>query len=206
MEQMTLTRALNEIKLLEKKIARFSEPNVMWLAVSKNGKISGVQSIDQLKSTVEANKQKLNDFITNRNDLKKKLLEANNKITVTVSGKTYTIAEAIDRKAFITTEKHIFSTLNHQVIMARNAFDVENQRLDEKVERTITQALGGDGKKDPAVVEGIEKSVRENMKIILEDPAKVADWVAKTLIEIEEFENEIDFVLSEANAKNTIDA
>ena len=202
---MTLTRTLNEIKLLEKKINRFSDSNVMWLSVSKNGQINGAQDVAKLKSTVDGNKQKLNDLIDRRNTLKRKLLEANNTITVTVSGKTYTIAEAIDRKAFISTEKYIFSQINHQVINVKNMFEAEQSRLEQKVENTVAQALQGDGRKDPTVVAGIEKSVRDNLKIAIEDPSEIAKWVEETIAEMDEFENEIDFTLSEANAKNTIE-
>lgn len=202
---MTLTRTLNEIKLLDKKINRFSDSGVLWLAVSKNGKIPGVQDLSQMKSTVDANKQKLQDLINRRNSLKKALLEANNRITVTVAGKEYTITEAIDRKAFVNTERYIFNQINHQVVTTKGNFENEQTRLDEKVDRTVAQALQGDGKKDPTVVAGIEKSVRDNLKIALEDPSDVAKWVEDTLNEIEEFSNEIDFILSEANAKNEIE-
>jgi predicted transcriptional regulator len=202
---MTLTRTLNEIKMLEKKINKYSDSSVLWLSVSKNGQVSGVQDLAQMKSTVEGNKQKLNDLIDRRNELKKKLLEANNSITIDVAGKTYTIAEAIDRKSFIYTEKNIFSQIKRQVVGVKTIYDQEQARLDQKVENTVAQALQGDGRKDPTVVAGIEKSVRDNLKIAIEDPANIEKWVEDTINEIEEFENEIDFTLSEANAKNTIE-
>jgi len=205
MEKMTLTRALAEIKLIEKKIARFSDSSVIWVGLSKNGKIHNVSDLAKMKSTVDSNKQKLIELITRRNTIKHKLLEANNRVTVTIKEKTYTIAEAIDRKAFIETEKRIFAQINNQIVTVNNAFAIESAKLDEKVQNTINSALGGDGKKDPAVVDGINKSVRDNNQLQVEDPSSVIEWVKATIEDFEDFETEIDFKLSEVNSKTEIE-
>ena len=203
--EMTLTRALNEIKLLEKKIAQYSGTDVTWIALSKNGVIGDKNTIDELKKVVSSNKKSLNDLINRRNKIKKALLKANNEITLTVAGNTYTIAEAIDRKNFIFTEKTVYKSIKLQVTQTLNDFEYQQKMVDDKVERTIAQALQGDGKKDPTVVSGIEQAVRDNLKFKIEDPEHVIEWIDNIMEEVTEFENEIDFTLSEVNATHKID-
>ncbi len=207
MTQMTLTRALNEVKLTEKKIAGLTDKMTGWTIITKNGKItsSKYDNLDQFESTVKTNKDKVNTLIDYRNKVKRALIAANNVTQVTIGGKTMTIADAIDRKAFATTELNLYRKISLDVKNTQNQFDAEQRKVDMKVDDLINTALEGDGKKDPEVVKGIEKSVRENNKFVLEDKNKITQWVETSIEEVEEFLNEVDFVLSEVNAKTTIE-
>ncbi len=207
MTQMTLTRALNEVKLTEKKIAGLTDKMTGWTIITKNGKItsSKYDNLDQFESTVKTNKDKVNTLIDYRNKVKRALIAANNITQVTIGGKTMTIADAIDRKAFATTELNLYRKISLDVKNTQNQFDAEQRKVDMKVDDLINTALEGDGKKDPEVVKGIEKSVRENNKFVLEDKNKITQWVETSIEEVEEFLNEVDFVLSEVNAKTTIE-
>lgn len=198
--EMTLTRALNEVKMLEKKIYDLTNSGAKWVALSKNEKVQSFQDIAAFKAYVLANKQSAESMISRRNTIKSKLLEANNKTTVTIAGKVYTIAEAIDRKAFLQTEILLLNQIRHNVAQTSAEFDMEQRKLDEKVQVLVSTALQGDGKKDATLVAAIEKNYKDNNRIVVEDPASITSWVQSRVEEVSEFQNEIDFVLSEINA------
>jgi hypothetical protein len=201
--ELTLTRALNEVKLLEKKIEKYSLSNATWVAISKNGKI-GEHDVNVLKSNADANKQSLVDLILRRNKIKRSILKANNETILNVSDESYTIAEAIDLKNFILIEEKVFRNIRRHISDVEFDYERRMQELDNLVERTVNQTIQSDGKKDASVIAGIEKYVRDSNKISLEDPSKIKEWVDIKLEEIEEFKNEIDFSLSEINAKTII--
>lgn len=198
--EMTLTRALNEVKMLEKKIYDLTNSGAKWVALSKNEKVQSFQDIAAFKAYVLANKQSAESMISRRNTIKSKLLEANNKTTVTIAGKVYTIAEAIDRKAFLQAEILLLNQIRHNVAQTSAEFDMEQRKLDEKVQVLVSTALQGDGKKDATLVAAIEKNYKDNNRIVVEDPASITSWVQSRVEEVSEFQNEIDFVLSEINA------
>jgi len=203
--EMTLTRALNEVKLIEKKIMKYTNTDLTWVSISKNGKI-GPRAIDaaKLESTVKENKSSFMDLVTRRNVIKRRILDANNSTSLTVDGISYTIAEAIDLKSFIETEKLVYRTIIAQIRSTDGLFADKQDDLNDLVERTISNALQGDGKKDPTLVSGIEKSVRDNNKIVLEDPCNIREWATSKLESVDVFLNEIDFSLSEINATTKI--
>jgi len=203
--EMTLTRALNEVKLIEKKIMKYAGSDLTWVSISKNGKI-GPRAIDaqKLESVVKENKSSFVDLVTRRNMIKRRILTANNSTTLTVDGVMYSIAEAIDLKSFIETEKIVYRTMIAQIRNVDANFVDQQEAVDDLVERTITNALQGDGKKDPTLVSGIEKSVRDNNKIVLEDPCGIREWATNKLESVDTFLNEIDFSLSEINATTKI--
>jgi len=102
MKKLTLTRALNEVKITEKKIAQINEKAKGWTILTKNGKIvsSRFENLEQFNSHVKSNKDKVTSLIAYRNTVKRALLAANNTTVVSIDGVDMTIAEAIDRKAF----------------------------------------------------------------------------------------------------------
>jgi len=202
--EMTLTRALNEVKLIEKKINKYSTPNATWVAVSKNGKI-GNSDVDTLTKIVKENKQSVSDLISRRNRIKHKIITANNEATLTVASQTMTIAEAIDLKNFINIERDIYRTIKIHINDTEREYERKKQDVDNLVERTVAQSLQSDGKKDANLISGIEKYVRDNNKIALEDPANIREWVDKKLEYVDEFISEIDFCLSEINAITKIE-
>jgi len=202
---MTLTRALNEVKLLEKRINKYNSDDATWVAVSKNGKIGTNTDVNILSSIAKENKQSLTDLIKRRNSIKHKILNANNSTTIKVANEEYTIAEAIDMKNFIETERDVYRTIKMQIHRTEREYIIKCEEVDNLVERTVSQTLQSDGKKDASMVAGIEKYVRDNNKIVLEDPAHITKWVDERLEYVENFINEIDFSLSEINAITKIE-
>jgi hypothetical protein len=208
MKKLTLTRALNEVKITEKKISQMNDGKVKgWVALTKNGKIVSGQfdDLDKFNATVKANKDRVSGLVAYRNKVKSALIKANNETVVTIAKESLTIAEAIDRKAFADSEIYMYRKISNSITQVQNQFDAANLQVDQKVDQLVNTALEGDGKKDPTVVKGIEDSVRNNNKYVLEDNNKVKDWVEAEIEKLEEFLNEVDFTLSEANAKTEIE-
>lgn len=210
MVSYSITRALNELKLLDARITRAI--NEAQLATIQTGDklISGHVTVEQYETNAKASVDKINALIARRNEIKSKIV-ASNAITVVKfpSGKEYTVAEVIERKTSISYDKTYLSTLKYQYNRVLNALenDVRNYEaaLDKRIETILN--LGKDGKRDGRDIEiqEITKNFSKDNKPKLIDPVGLKVLIEKLTSEIEEFENECDFILSTSNVVTTIE-
>lgn len=202
--EMSLTRVLNEIKLLDKKIQQASvQPFLMFSVGGKPA--TGYESIKDMENLTEANYNSVTDLISRRNKLKGLLTAANATTQVTIAGEKMTIAQAIDRKSSISLEVNLLNQMNAQLSNNVNIVENGNVQVQQNVDRLLEASFGRDKKITEAESEAITKPYESKHKIKLVDKINIRDKINKLSSKIEDFQNEVDFVLSEANAKTTID-
>jgi len=211
MRKITLTEALAELKLLDKKIdKKLRELRSSVLVDYKVGK-SQVGSMSR-KTEEEIKKeglsllQSLTDLIKNKKQLKAKIAETNATTKVTIAGNEYTIVEAIERKRNLENEKQIVDQLTHQYNNVWEQVLTINENAKEEVDRLLESRLSTDSKNQNA------KEIEELMKVLLinkeaqiVDPLNVKEMAEKLNEEIEQFEKEVDIALSIVNAKTEIE-
>lgn len=202
---MSLTRVLNEIKLTEKKITSLGAQNLSLLAIARNGQISNIGCVDNLKKNAEAYKQSLSDLINRRYTLKATLLKANNETIVDFGGLSLSIAEVIDRKNYLSVEASIYTHISRNITTLYTEYNKIQVDVDRIVEGAVSNALSSDGKKDPKLAEEVTKSIRLVNNYTIEDPVKIEEWVKERSEALIEYESNIDFVLSEINAKTEVE-
>jgi hypothetical protein len=203
--KMSLTRVLNEIKLTEKKITSLGAQNLSLLAIARNGQISNIGCVDNLKKNAEAYKQSLSDLINRRYTLKATLLKANNETIVDFGGLSLSIAEVIDRKNYLSVEASIYTHISRNITTLYTEYNKIQVDVDRIVEGAVSNALSSDGKKDPKLAEEVTKSIRLVNNYTIEDPVKIEEWVKERSEALIEYESNIDFVLSEINAKTEVE-
>ena len=204
---MTLTRALAELKMLGKKIEKYTVGDVLWCGVSVNGVVASRYNEDAVKASATHCKQELSGLIARRMEIKAKLLQANNSIKVNVGGNKMTIACAIDYKVFVLKERQVFDIIKSQVYSATTRLAGLETELQMKVDRAVDTVLGADAKKGSheAAIKEITAGIRAGQKFELCDPLNIEKWAEENVDKCDLFLHEIDYVLSEANSVNTIE-
>ena len=145
-------------------------------------------------------------MLAQRAKLKSAVVLSNATTQVEVGGVTMTVAEAIERKGSIELERNLLRHLATQLSRETTSVNHEQRLLDAKVETLLGQAVGKDRKVDAAELQAIRDAVEGNAKPELLDPLKVQEKIEALNKAIDDFTLDVDFALSEVNARTLIEA
>ena len=205
--KMSLTRALRELKLvndrIDKKVGRLS---VVSVAKGENPTFisTNAMSVSDFQVEAKSSIESVESLMRNADDIKKALLHANNTVTVVVGKETMTIAQAVDKKHRIETKKRYLHALRKSLADAEKLADRSNSEVESEVQRLREISMGNDASKAKTdQIKAIEIEKKHN--IVQPKGIDVRAYILKIEEEIEYFETEIDFILSEVNAKTEIE-
>lgn len=207
MRKISITEALNELKLYDSKINKaISSANFVGAAKKSSDKIGSILK-SNYKSKAKASYQSITDLIANRNALKSAIVKSNATTEVVVNGKTMTVAEAIERKSSIDYENTLLETMQTQYKSATNTVDKENKRVDNKVDELLATLIGKDTDKKISAEdqEAIEKPYRAKNEFELVDELDIYDKILALQADIDGFLHEVDTRLTLANATTFIE-
>jgi len=206
MELMTITRALAELKLLDKRITKeiVEFKPIGLLQTRKNMIIGTNKTIEQFEAEAISQFSSIKDLIKRRADIKAAIIKSNSETPVKINNTTMTVAEAIDRKTSIAYEKKFKDKINIEGVNALSKQESHNTQLQSQVEQMLIQNYGKDRKANSEEYDAISKPFLEANEIKLIDPLDYNRKHKEIYESIENFESEIDFVLSESNAKTKI--
>jgi len=205
--EISLTRALAEIKMLDAQISeRIVELQVVDLEQEKMSVLMiSKKTKDQFVKDAKASMQSIDDLISNRLKIKKALVRANATAKIKIGEDEYTIAEAIERKKSIDVEVQLLNTLIYQHSNANSVIDRQKPKLDEAVQNLVNTSLGKEAKPTDEAFKVITGSFIKQNELRMVDPVSILENIAKRKGVIEEFKKNIDFLLSEVNASTKID-
>lgn len=207
MRKISITEALNELKLYDSKINKAIANAKLAGATKKSSDKVGVVKKDEFEERAKASYQSVTDLIANRNALKSAIVKSNAVTEVTINGKVMTVAEAIERKNSIDYDEQLLNTMKAQYVNATSSVDKENKKVDTKVDELIQTLVGKDSDKkiEKDAIEAIEKPYREKNEWELVDPIKIFDEMLKLEAEIDGFQSNCDTSLAVANATTFIE-
>lgn len=207
MRKISITEALNELKLYDSKINKAITNAKLVGATKKSSDKIGVVKKEEFIERAKASYQSVTDLIANRNALKSAIVKSNAITEVTINGKTMTVAEAIERKNSIEYDEQLLNTMKAQYVNATSSVDKENKKVDTKVDELIQTLVGKDSDKkiEKDAIEAIEKPYREKNEWELVDPIKIFDEMLKLEAEIDGFNSEVDTKLVLSNATTFIE-
>ena len=206
-ETMNVHQALAELKMMDKRIvAATREPE--WVVTNKhsNTKINGVEVNDWIEDTKSKYKKVL-DLIRRRDAIKRAVVNSNAVTKITVAGKEYTVAEAIDRKNNgVEYQKNLVTRMNHDYVMAKSNADRANgAELERRADEHVRIMVGNSDMKG-ATAEAVrlrnEFILAQTTDII--DPIGVVAEMDKMNEEINSFLMNVDAALSVSNALTVI--
>ena len=162
MRKISITEALNELKLYDSKIMKAITNAKLVGAAKKSADKVGVVTKEDFEERAKASYQSVTDLIANRNTLKSAIVKSNAVTEVTINGKTMTVAEAIERKNSIDYDETFLAEMKRQYASATDTVTKENKKVDNKVDELLATLIGKDSSKEvnKDSQEAIEKPYR----------------------------------------------
>jgi hypothetical protein len=176
----------------------------------QNGKpVNGFYEKAQFEADAKAKYQSVIDLIERKNKIKSAIVTANGLTTVEISGNKMTIADAINFKAVVAFKKSLIATLSKKHNSIKSKLTAENEKINNVALENAKIMIGkqGDDRVKPTdedVKNIVEPFIKRN-EFHLVDPLAVESLVEKLQTEVDNFEVEVDAVLSEINAITVIE-
>lgn len=207
MRKISITEALNELKLYDSKINKAIANAKLASAAKKSSDKVGVVKKDEFEERAKASYQSVTDLIANRNALKSAIVKSNAVTEVTINGKTMTVAEAIERKNSIDYDVTLLNEMKRQYVAATDTVNKENKKVDNKVDELLSTLIGKDSDKKISKEdqEAIEKPYREKNEYEFIDPIGIYDKILELETDIDGFNSEVDTRLVLSNATSFIE-
>lgn len=207
MREISITEALNELKLYDSKISKAIGNAKLVGAAKKSSDKVGVVTKDAFIEKSKASYQSITDLIENRNALKSAIVKSNATTEVEIAGKKMTVAEAIERKNSIQYEVDFLLEMKRQYATSTDTVNKENKKVDAKVDELLQTLVGKDSDKKISKEdqENIEKPYRDKNEFEFIDPIGIFDNMIALEAEIDAFNSNVNTALVLSNATNFIE-
>lgn len=192
--EITLTQALSELKMLDKRIVKATTTSILMDTLVGGNPISKVSKEDKTKE-INSNLTSINSLITRRKNIKSALTQANATTNIEIGKNKLTIAEAIDYKEYIRYERGLVAKLIDEY--AKNVSQVEQQNI--RVEKQVADIMKNEDGKQNSTAD-LTASYKKMYEASLLDPLGISTLIKTKQDEIDEFETNVDFRLSEINS------
>lgn len=205
-KEMTVHKALCELKTLGDRIDKKVRNTEFIIGNKHNNEKINDKMVAQWKKDTEAEYQSLMDLIKYRNALKQAVAMSNANTKVTICGKEYTVAEAIELK---NNWIPILKDLSYKLSQNNNQVTVTVDRLNDEVERTADEQMeklfsGKDKTAPTKEMLDFRNQYIEQRKYDIIDPIGVGNEIKKLEDTILDYMVELDSELSRSNAVTLI--
>lgn len=212
---MSITRALAEVKNIDKQMSRKIRNLELVAFKEAGGKFDseGLNvSIEEFDKRETAALQSVEALIDNKLKLKKAIDKANLDTMVELGGKQMSIQEAIRFKNdVIVHKKSLLSRLQEVLLHAKSTVNRRNDEVDFKIQEVVRKFESDTKKGDKTDAKDFSELIQAHQKMLeqqkytVHDPIGIENKISTLQEEIETFEKNVDFVLSEANTATTIE-
>lgn len=194
----SITRCLVELKTLDNRINKLIGSTTFITYKTKNKNYN--YSEDDFKKGVLSDYQSLTDLIERRQKIKNAIVLSNATTEVEIAGKKMTVSQAIEFKNTIAYKMNLLDSLKRQRQHVTIETETHKMRVQQKIDENVRIICGKDSKPDAQVIHTVSEGIAKGDPIEVFDPLSI-DKVIKDLEEtIEDFNANVDFVLSESNA------
>ena len=207
-ETMTVHKALAELKILDDRIEKAIDDSVFCLANKhSNEKVKGIAVVDYVE-IMKGHYNKVTDLTRRKEALKRAVCLSNAVTKVDISGKEFTVVEAIEMKNHgMYFKQLLLDTMKNQYRKAQAEILKQNgKELEERAESYVVGIYGG--KEGNVSVDYFEKAKSQFIKnntYELVDPINILEKIETLEKEIAEFTAEVDAALSVSNAITQIE-
>lgn len=203
----TITRALAELTMLKDRYQK-ELMKLNLIAVKQGNKIRKPNSSYEEKSFIEQANQNYQSVL----DIERRILEIKNKIDmsnfttkVSIGDIEMTIQEVLNKKRFIELKQNRLTYLKNMKQKAQMDFDMGIEENRRRIEKMSQDQMSNNASKVSDAEKEIVESVEKIYKMDFIDPINLSDEIEKLEKEIMEFNNNVDYILSESNSTTYID-
>jgi hypothetical protein len=198
--QISITQALAELKLLRKRLDSALD-DAKFVALKKK---NSIQDVDKFGVQARASLQSYTDLLDRYNKMKSAIVKSNATSVVTVAGKTYSVAEAVERKRSIQYEKNLIREMKSQSSDIKEIFKDHPEAQQSRSVRLLSAELSKDSKTNVDTIKSLTETFMADNKAEVIDPLNLDERIMSMEKEMEDFETTVDWVLSESNGRTLI--
>lgn len=203
-ERMTITKALSELKLLDKRLGKLLDSTTFVTFVIGQEPPREARNLAEFGARAQANYQAARDLMRRRAAIKSAIVQSNARTPLQVAGESYVVAEAIERKASVSYDRHLISRLQQDLSRARTEVQREQEKVRSRLD-TQAQALLGKDNARGSEYDSLYRSFMERNAPALVDPVNAQQEIDSLERNVETFLAEIDQALSVSNALTVIE-
>lgn len=209
MAMISVTRALVELKRLDERISKAVTGGVFISRTIGRGTsqkvVGSSDSVADMTQKIQGSFDKVTSLILNRERMKSAIVMSNAATKVTILGREISVAEAIELKSTVSVRTLYLNTLRAQMLSELNMVSKATALLEAEIETSVNTLYGADSKKlDPETLKNVSEVKKTQKEQALLDSGKIADKIEAIEADILNLTSELDFVLSESNAKTVI--
>lgn len=207
-EKMTITKALSELKLLDKRISDDICETKFCAANKHFQRTLDGKPVNTAKKEMQSAYDKITALIVRRNAIKKALTLINATTPVTIGEQTMTVAEAIYFKTQgIENDKLLLSAMSEQYNRVVNTLNQNNgDKLSKECEQYITNTFGAkETRTDNEEIEKARQSYIESNTYDIIEGVDTKKTIETLKDKINKFEAEVDAAITVANATTEIE-
>jgi hypothetical protein len=210
MQKISVTRALAELKRLDDRINRANQSSVfvgVSVGTGTNIKVHNSHaSVNDVNSSIQGAYDQINVLFIQRQNIKAAIVKSNAVTMVKVGNREVSVAEAIEMKSSIQLKKNLLNVLRQQAASANAAVAQLNAQLEATIDSNLKTIYGADKSKvDASVYDSVAIPQKAQKQPSFIDPMNIAKRITDIEEEVSIVETELDFTLSEINAKTEID-
>jgi hypothetical protein len=204
MEEITITRALAELKLLDSRINKKTSETDFAYMVSKKNKFN--TNFDTIQTNAKSSFQSIMDLIKRRQVLKSAIILSNSNTKVKLNGEEMTVAEVIECKQLVSLYKNLLTKLKQNRETVKTQVEKNNQQMELDLQKLLELNFGksSNTKTNTDDIENISKTYREQNKYEMLDCVNIDTKIKEIEELVNKYETESNFVLSESNALTKI--
>jgi hypothetical protein len=200
MSSVSVTQALSELKLLRSRIQNATNGSRLIALKKKRDMLDS----SRFATEARASYQSFTDLLARYNQLKAAIVLSNATTSVTIGDKTYTVADAVERKRTIEFEKTMLAIMKQQFEQVKREHEAHSVSEQARVERLLQSELSKDSKTNVEVITQLTETFLSQNKAEILDPLNLETKIAEMNRSIEEFETKVDWVLSESNGRTVL--
>lgn len=210
MAKITITRALSELGTINTRISAAIAGGVFVGVVkgaAEKPTNGAYRDVAEMQTVMKASFQSVEDLIARQARLKAAVIASNAVTKVTIGGKEMTVAEAIDQKTIAQLKGSFLQTIRVQLQRANAEYNVAQTKLEEQIERALN-GLYAAGKDKVSAEQYDAVAVplkRDHQPKIVSSQADLNTFIRQFEAELNQFNSECDYVLSESNCQTFID-
>lgn len=199
--KMTVARALSELKMLQKRIDKTRDTTVFI-----STRVPGRVFKDHVKETQSSYKS-LCDMMARYEKIKFAVISSNAQTRVTVGKKNLSVAEVIAERECMEQKRRVLEVMRAQRLRAEEEMTRYSEHLEDKMQKWISEMTSGKERASDFELKHLQDQFLEMNKMEYLDPLPQGlDVIIKNLDEeIDVFDKNVDFALSESNAVTVID-
>jgi BMFP domain-containing protein YqiC len=203
--KITVTRALTRLKTLDSLI-QSKITGATFCGVAVNGKVNNTngKSSEDFASGVVSTLKSIDDLITERANIKTAINKSNHETLVTIGGEQMTVAMAIERKHSVGYTAMRLDALRRQLADSARVAQRTNDEMEKNIDHMRNEFFSDGDMTKTTEFEALETSMRKSRTATVVSAPNIEALIEKLAEEKQNFEEEVDYVLSEVNATTFI--